>query len=95
MMNLKDKSRKMFWDRIDKKKSKFNQFLPISKYLKENAIETTIGIYCLSGTTYYSNKYQDIQPNSMFLSNNTITITFPCYNNIDTNYIIKAIKGSQ
>ena len=31
------------------------------KFLKENEVETTIGTYCLSGTTYYKNKYNDVQ----------------------------------
>ena len=60
------------------------------KYLKVNEIETTIGTYCLSGTTYYSNKYNDVQPNAMFLEKNTIT--FPCYDDVNVEYIVNKIK---
>ena len=60
------------------------------KYLRENGIETTIGTYCLSATTYYKNKYNTIQPNSLYLEENTIT--FPCYDRVDVPYIIYHIK---
>lgn len=59
------------------------------KFLKENGIETTIGTYCLSGTTYYKNKYNTVQPNAMFLEKNTIT--FPCYDGVDVHYIVETI----
>ncbi|PHR69822.1 MAG: spore coat protein [Arcobacter sp.] len=60
------------------------------KNLRENGIETTIGTYCLSGTTYYKNKYNDVQKNAMFLEENTIT--FPCYDDVDIKYIVAKIK---
>jgi perosamine synthetase len=60
------------------------------KYLKENGVETTIGTYCLSGTTYYKNKYDSVQTNAKILEENTIT--FPCYNNVDIKYIVEKIK---
>ena len=60
------------------------------KYLKENGIETTIGTYCLSGGTYYAKRYNDIQPNAKFLEDNTIT--FPCYDGVDVEYIVQKIK---
>jgi len=59
-------------------------------FLRENEIETTIGTYCLSATTYYKNKYNDIQPNAKYLEDNTIT--FPCYDGVDMTYIINMIK---
>lgn len=59
-------------------------------YLKDNAIETTIGTYCLSGTTYYKNKYNDVQPNAKYLQDNTIT--FPCYDGVDVGYIVEKLK---
>jgi dTDP-4-amino-4,6-dideoxygalactose transaminase len=59
-------------------------------YLKECGIETTIGTYCLSGTTYYANKYNDVQPNAMHLQDNTIT--FPCYDGVDIEYIVNTLK---
>lgn len=58
--------------------------------LKENGIETTIGTYCLSGTTYYKNRYNNVQPNAQYLENNTIT--FPCYDGVDVKYIIEKVK---
>lgn len=61
------------------------------KYLKENNIETTIGTYCLSGGTYYAKKYNDIQPNAKYLEQNTITL--PCYDGVDIEYISQKIKG--
>ena len=47
-------------------------------------------LYCLSATTYYKNKYNDIQQNAMFLEENTIT--FPCYDNIDVGYIVEKVR---
>lgn len=60
------------------------------KYLRENGIETTIGTYCLSGTTYYKNRYNQVQPNAKFLEENTIT--FPCYDGVDVEHISQKIK---
>lgn len=60
-------------------------------YLRENNIESTLGTYCLSSTTYYKNKYKKIQNNSLYLEKNTITL--PCYENVDIEYIIDIIKG--
>ena len=45
------------------------------KYLKENGIETTIGTYCLSSTTYYKNKYNCVQANAQHLEDKTIYTT--------------------
>ena len=61
------------------------------QFLKENGIETTIGTYCLSGTTYYRNKYNKVQPNAMYLEKNTITL--PCYNGVDIEFVLKKIKS--
>lgn len=60
------------------------------KYLRENGIESTIGTYCLSGTTYYKNRYNSVQKDAMFLEENTITL--PCYNYVDVDYIAQKIK---
>lgn len=60
------------------------------KYLKDNNIETTIGTYCLSGGTYYAKKYDDVQPNAKYLEENTITL--PCYDGVDIEYISQKIK---
>jgi len=60
------------------------------KYLKQQNIESTIGTYCLSGGTYYSKKYNDIQPNAKYLELNTITL--PCYDGVAVEYISQKIK---
>jgi len=60
-------------------------------YLKENGIETTIGTYCLSATTYYKKKYNDIQQNAQYLEENTIT--FPCYDGVDIDFILNKVKN--
>lgn len=60
------------------------------KYLKQQNIESTIGTYCLSGGTYYTKKYNDVQPNSKYLEVNTITL--PCYDGVDVEYISQKIK---
>lgn len=60
------------------------------KYLKENGIETTIGTYCLSGTTYYKNKYSKAQENAQYLEDNTITL--PCYDGVNIKFIVNKIE---
>jgi dTDP-4-amino-4,6-dideoxygalactose transaminase len=59
-------------------------------YLRSNSIESTIGTYCLSDSTYYKNKYDDVQENSYKLECNTITL--PCYSGINVDYICNMIK---
>ena len=49
-------------------------------YLGAHNIESTLGTYCLSGTTYYLEKYNDPQKNSLWLESNTITL--PCYKGV-------------
>jgi dTDP-4-amino-4,6-dideoxygalactose transaminase len=61
------------------------------RYLKDKGIETTIGTYCLSATSYNKNRYNNIQPNAKYLEGNTIT--FPCYDGVDVGFISKNIKG--
>ena len=60
------------------------------QYLKTKGIESTIGTYCLSNTSYYKSKYNNVQPNSKFLEENTITL--PCYKGVNTRKIIKTIS---
>ena len=36
-------------------------------HLKDQGIESTIGTYCLSGCTYYKNKYNNVQPVAEYL----------------------------
>ncbi len=63
-------------------------------YLAAQQIESTIGTYCLSATTYYQSKYNDIQNNALWLEQNTITL--PCYDEVDvarvTNSIIQFLN---
>jgi len=57
---------------------------------QQQNIESTIGTYCLSGGTYYAKKYNDIQPNAKYLEENTITL--PCYDGVDVEYISQKIE---
>jgi dTDP-4-amino-4,6-dideoxygalactose transaminase len=59
--------------------------------LKERGIESTIGTYCLSGTTYYRSRYRNVLPNSQMLFEKTITL--PCYEGVDTDFICDEIAG--
>jgi perosamine synthetase len=57
--------------------------------LKTFGIETTIGTYCLSGTTYYSNKYHQTQKNALLLGQNTLTL--PCFQEVNVNHVCTSI----
>lgn len=57
--------------------------------LKQRGIESTIGTYSLSGTTYFSEKYAAWNPNSKFLEERAITL--PCYASVDHRYVADAI----
>jgi dTDP-4-amino-4,6-dideoxygalactose transaminase len=48
--------------------------------LKAHDIEATLGTYCMSGTTYFARKYDDVQPRSHQLERTTITL--PCYKDV-------------
>lgn len=58
-------------------------------HLKKNGIESTIGTYCLSGTTYYRGKYKQVEENAAYLEK--VTITLPCFKGVDPERISKAI----
>ena len=58
-------------------------------YLDAHNIESTLGTYCLSATTYYLEKYNDPQKNSLWLESNTITL--PCYTGVDVNRVVEVI----
>jgi len=60
-------------------------------HLADHNIESTLGTYCLSGTTYYRKKYDPIQPNAQWLENNTITL--PCFDDVDLMKVSDCIKG--
>lgn len=59
------------------------------QYLRDREIESTIGTYCLSNCSYYKKKYNDVQPNALYLEQNTITL--PCYAGVDVDKIAAAI----
>jgi perosamine synthetase len=62
----------------------------LTNYLKSKQIESTLGTYSLSATTYYANKYKDIQENGRTLQNETITL--PCYRGVDVLFVCNSIE---
>jgi dTDP-4-amino-4,6-dideoxygalactose transaminase len=59
-------------------------------FLKKHNIESTLGTYCLSNTTYYKTKYNKVQSNALHLEQNTITL--PCYEGVNVKKIVKKIE---
>ena len=59
-------------------------------WLREDGVEASIGTYCLSGTTYFRNRYGDVQPNAEKLQRETIT--FPCYTGVDVNRVCDSVR---
>jgi dTDP-4-amino-4,6-dideoxygalactose transaminase len=59
-------------------------------HLASKNIESTLGTYCLSATTYYLKKYNDLQKNSLRLESNTITL--PCYMGVNVQAITDVIR---
>jgi dTDP-4-amino-4,6-dideoxygalactose transaminase len=57
--------------------------------LREDGVETTIGTYCLSGTTYYRKRYGEVQPNAERLQRDTLTL--PCYAGVDVDGVCRAV----
>ncbi|WP_434516871.1 DegT/DnrJ/EryC1/StrS family aminotransferase [Dechloromonas sp. ARDL1] len=57
--------------------------------LREQGVETTIGTYSLSGTTYYRRCYDNVQPNAVRLQHETLTV--PCYTGVDVETVCTAI----
>lgn len=60
--------------------------------LREAGVETTIGTYCLSGTTYFRQRYDRVQPVAEALQRDTIT--FPCYDGVDVARIADAVASA-
>lgn len=58
--------------------------------LREDGIETSIGTYCLSGTTYFRERYGEVQPVAEKLQQETIT--FPCYTGVDLDRVCDAVR---
>jgi dTDP-4-amino-4,6-dideoxygalactose transaminase len=59
------------------------------EHLKINGVESTIGTYCQSVSTYFRKKYNDVQKNAEWLWKHTVTL--PCYDGVDTELIAKKI----
>lgn len=60
--------------------------------LKARGVESTIGTYSLSATTYYASKYGVHNLNSRRLEANTITL--PCYKGVDVQLVCQVIQDS-
>jgi perosamine synthetase len=58
--------------------------------LKNKNIESTLGTYSLSNTTYYKKKYNTNCSNSLKLQKHTLTL--PCYKGVDVDYICDSIQ---
>ncbi|MCL6419716.1 DegT/DnrJ/EryC1/StrS family aminotransferase [Aestuariirhabdus haliotis] len=58
--------------------------------LSEQMIESTLGTYCLSATTYYKKRYGMVQSNALWLENNTITL--PCYEGVVVKRVVSVIR---
>jgi perosamine synthetase len=57
--------------------------------LKQRGIESTLGTYAMSATTYYTQRYGVNNPNARWLEANTITL--PCFADLETDIICDAI----
>jgi len=58
--------------------------------LKERGVESTLGTYALSATTYYTRRYGVSNPNARWLEANTITL--PCFSDVDVALVCDAIQ---
>lgn len=58
--------------------------------LKQRGIESTLGTYALSSTTYYTQRYGVNNPNARWLEANTITL--PCFSDVDVALVCDAIQ---
>jgi len=57
--------------------------------LKQRGIESTLGTYAMSATTYYTQRYRTYNYNARWLQANTITL--PCFAGVDVNTISDVI----
>lgn len=60
--------------------------------LRTKGVESTIGTYALSATTYYKSRYDSVQPNACRLFNTTLTL--PCYRDVDVLRVINEITSA-
>lgn len=65
----------------------------IISWLRTRKVETTIGTYALSATTYYQTRYGTVQPNSSRLFDTTLTL--PCYRGVDVSRVIHELATAQ
>lgn len=61
-------------------------------HLNARDVESTLGTYCLSGCSFYKQKYSNVQPNAAWLEANTITL--PCYEGVDVARVLTAVESS-
>ncbi|SDC39195.1 DegT/DnrJ/EryC1/StrS family aminotransferase [Shouchella lonarensis] len=59
-------------------------------HLFMQGIESTIGTYSLSHTTYYKRKYHSERKNALFLEQHTISL--PCHEDVDVEKVVKEIR---
>lgn len=59
------------------------------EHLKVRGIESTLGTYCMSGCSYFRNKYKSVQPVSEKLQASTITL--PCHDSVDPEALCSAV----
>lgn len=59
-------------------------------HLQAKAIESTLGTYCLSGTTYFRSRYSDVQEVAKELEDRTITL--PCYDDVPVGQVADALR---
>lgn len=57
--------------------------------LKAGGVEATLGTYCLSGTTYFRTRYDNVQPVAALLE--ATTITLPCYDDVPVDQVADLI----
>ena len=60
--------------------------------LRKDGIETTIGTYCLSATSYFRAQYDDVQPNAELLQRTLITL--PCYAGLDVDLVCERVLAA-
>lgn len=60
--------------------------------LREKGVESTIGTYALSSSTYYARRYNDRQPNAAELER--MTLTLPCYSGLDVGAVVRSVGGA-
>ncbi len=59
-------------------------------FLKAAGVESTLGTYCLSGTTYFRERYHDVQPVAAELE--ATTITLPCWLGVPVERVAEQIR---